>query len=302
MEFDEVAAELYGLLPPEFTAARNDRAQRARTGGQRELAEQIRGLRRPTAAAWASNLLVREEEQVAPLLRLGRELRAAHRDLDGTQLRALSRQQRQLVNALSRQAAQLASAAGAPIGAKARQEVEETLHAVLADPDAAREWATGRLSRPLSAPVGFDAAAREAAAGSTVPDRSGPGGAKPPRTGAGKSRRPQEKKADAAARRQRDERARQDARRAADEARRVRQEAEAAERDATQARAGRQEAEELLGRLRGELREAEENRSRSRERERAADQAERAARRAADDAERRARRLAERTASGERGR
>ncbi|OEV12631.1 hypothetical protein AN218_07495, partial [Streptomyces nanshensis] len=161
MELDEVADELYGLRPQEFTAARDERARRARADGQRELAADIRSLRRPTAAAWASNLLVREQgEQVAPLLRLGEELRGAHRRLDGRELRTLSHRQHQLVDALAGKAAALASDAGSPLGQQARQEVAQTLHAVLADPDAAREWAAGRLSKPLAAAPGFEAAAR----------------------------------------------------------------------------------------------------------------------------------------------
>ncbi|QCD61006.1 hypothetical protein [Streptomyces hawaiiensis] len=163
MDYDSVADELYALRPEEFTAARASAMASARTAGDRELAERIRALRKPSLAAWVSNLLVRGSPgEVEPLLRLGEGLRQAHQDLDGAQLRELSRRQHALIRALSLQARQLAEEAGHPIGESVQREVENTLHAVLADPEAARAWAGGRLAKPLSAAVGFPAVAEGA--------------------------------------------------------------------------------------------------------------------------------------------
>ncbi|MFC4496771.1 hypothetical protein ACFPA8_21805 [Streptomyces ovatisporus] len=301
MDLDEVADELYGLRPEDFTAARNDRAQQARSEGQRELAGQIRGLRRPTLAAWASNLLVRErQEEVAPLLRLGEELRGAHRNLDGEELRTLSHQQHQLVAALSRQAAQLASGAGQPLGPQAQQEVAQTLQAVMSDPDAAREWAAGRLAKPLSVPAGFDAAAREAAGAQARGGGAGARGKKPApaRTarradGAGREKEARTDERTRAA----GERARREAREAADRAEELRRKAESAAEDAGAARAAREASEENLGRLRDELRQAELEHSRCRKSEREADRTARETRRRAEEAEKRARQRAEAVAS-----
>ncbi|MGW5665410.1 hypothetical protein ACWEWG_36140 [Streptomyces sp. NPDC003758] len=98
---DVVADELYGLPPGDFTPARDARVKAARAAGDRDLADQIRRLRRPTQAAWASNLLMREQpEEVQRLLQLGEALRQAQKDLDGEQLRELSAQQHQLTSAL----------------------------------------------------------------------------------------------------------------------------------------------------------------------------------------------------------
>jgi hypothetical protein len=158
VDLDTVADELYGLSPADFTAARDERAKAARAAGDRHLAEQIRRLRRPTLAAWASNLLVRERpEETGALLELGEALRRAHQDLDGEQLRDLSDRQRRVISALALQAGLLAAEAGQRISEDARREVEETLQNALADPDTAREWARGRLARPLTAPLGFTA-------------------------------------------------------------------------------------------------------------------------------------------------
>ncbi|MYW16342.1 hypothetical protein GT039_12205, partial [Streptomyces sp. SID2955] len=112
MNLDTVADELYGLRPEEFVAARDRHALAAREAGDRSLAEEIRALRRPSLAAWVSNLLVRRQpEEVEPLLGLGERLRRAHRELDGEQLRELARRQNEVIGALGRQARKLAGQA-----------------------------------------------------------------------------------------------------------------------------------------------------------------------------------------------
>ncbi|MFJ8534208.1 hypothetical protein [Streptomyces sp. NPDC093591] len=179
MDLDTVADELYGLRPEEFVPARAAHAAAARTAGDRALADRITKLRRPSLSAWASNLLVREHRsEVEPLLRLGEGLRQAHRDLDGAQLRELSRRQRTLISALSRQAGQLAAQAGHPISDAAQHEVEDTLRAALAQPEAAREWASGRLTKPFSATADFPAvtetAVTESAARRRAPEAPPP--------------------------------------------------------------------------------------------------------------------------------
>ncbi|WP_374984493.1 hypothetical protein [Streptomyces fradiae] len=199
MDVESVADELYGLRPSQFTAVRERRAAEARTAGDRALADRVKALRRPTAAAWASNLLVRARPgEARSLVALGEELRQAHRDLDGARLRELGRQQHVLVAALAREAQRLTAEAGERIGDGARGQVEATLHAALADPDAAREWVAGRLNRALSAPVGFAAlgdgggsGARHLSVVRTAPgsggaeEDSGGGGTVGPEAGAG---------------------------------------------------------------------------------------------------------------------
>ncbi|MBY8343744.1 hypothetical protein LXH13_37790 [Streptomyces spinosirectus] len=163
MDLDTVADELYGLRPEDFTPARDARVAEARAAGDRTLAGKIGKLRKPSLSAWASNLLVREQpEETASVLRLGEGLRQAHRDLDGAQLRELSRQQHVVINELSRQARRLADRAGHPISDTAQHEVETILHAVLADTGAAEEWATGRLVKAFDSVAGFPTAAEGA--------------------------------------------------------------------------------------------------------------------------------------------
>ncbi|WP_436771265.1 hypothetical protein [Yinghuangia sp. YIM S09857] len=181
MDLNAVTDELYALTPGEFTAARNARAAEAVHAGDRPLGERIRALPKPTLAAWASNLLVRTRpDETGPLLELGEALREAYRNVDGAQLRTLSARRNQVTAALAREARQLAAAAGQPIGDQAQQEVQDTLHAALADADAAQAWASGQLSRPLEA-AGFPAIDPSAAKG-RAPRTGGAGaGASSPR-------------------------------------------------------------------------------------------------------------------------
>lgn len=292
MDLDAVADELYGLRPEEFVAARDRRALDARKAGDQALAKEIAALRRPSLAAWVSNLLVRRQpEQVQPLLGLGEELRRAHRELDGTQLRKLARRQNEVIGALGRQARQLAAQAGHPVGEGVQSEVEETLHAVLADPDAAREWAAGRLVKPLSSMIGFPAA-DEALLGR----RPAPEPRKPAR---GKGRKEDEGRKEDQARKERGAREKEEQRRRLAEAReaerelRARQEeADAAARAVAEAGARLAEADERVRELRERLREAEEEQQRARAAERDARDRERQAGRAVREARRRAEKAA----------
>ncbi|MCL7428059.1 hypothetical protein [Streptomyces sp. YS415] len=269
MDIDTVADELYALRPEDFTAARNVRAAEARTAGERALAEQIGKLRRPSRSAWVSNLLVRERpDEVAALLKLGEGLRRAHHDLDGAQLRELSGRQRTLIRALSQEARQLAARAGHPVGDDVGREVEATLHTVLADPEAAREWAQGRLARPFEAAVGFPDASPAA-----VRRPAAPPPAPPPA-----KRRDDEALA----------RARRDADTAASELRALEEEAAGAGREAEAARESTARLERRFSELTDELNRVEEDLRRARDEERRARDGLRALERRVREAGRRA--------------
>ncbi|MGW7054302.1 hypothetical protein [Streptomyces sp. NPDC054887] len=278
MDLESVTAELYGLPPSDFTATRNQRVAAARTAGDRELARDIQALRRPTLSAWASNLLVRRlPEQVQPLISLGEGMRQAHRDLDGEQLRELGRRQHDLVGALARQATALAAEAGQPVGDDVRHEVETTLHAVLADPEAAREWAAGCLTRPLSPPVGF-AAVTTAETAETVARRASRPASRPAAADGGRKKEAEREKKEA----ERARKAREEAR-----ARSVR-----AEKDANAARERAGQREDELARAEGRLREAADEEAELAERLRAAKERHRAAREEVGEARGRAREAA----------
>ncbi|MEV4944873.1 hypothetical protein [Streptomyces sp. NPDC053755] len=156
VDVDEVASELYGLPPTDFTAARNAAVARAREAGDAEAARRIAGLRRPTLAAWASTLLVRHRPaETERLLQLGRALREAHRNLDGPRLKALGHRQHAVLAALARQARDLAAEAGQPVSEAVVGEIEEIVRAVVADEETAQRWSTGVLEKAPPARIGF---------------------------------------------------------------------------------------------------------------------------------------------------
>ncbi|MCX4695080.1 hypothetical protein [Streptomyces sp. NBC_01408] len=175
MDVEEVIDALYGLAPARFTAERDAAAARAKREGDPAAAKRIRGLRRPTLAAWTSNLLVREKpEEVEQFRQLGQALRAAHRSLDGDQLRELSHEQHVVIGALAREAVRLAGEAGAPVSEAVVREVEQILRAVLADPEAAEAWASGRLVKPPAAVTEFPALDPDAAPPAPAPQPPAP--------------------------------------------------------------------------------------------------------------------------------
>ncbi|MFF4159990.1 hypothetical protein [Streptomyces sp. NPDC001678] len=280
MDVDSAAGELFLLRPEEFTAARDRLAARAVRDGDPELARRLKALRRPTLAAWVCNLLVRNRpDEARALVRLGEGLREAHRTLDGGRLRELGHRQRALVASLSREARGLAEEAGHPVGDAVAREVEETLYAVLADPRAAEEWATGRLSRPLAGVPGFPGMLPGPADRLAAPPGRESGGGSGGVEGAevadlaeARERRRRERRREELDRaRRRAEQAAADVRACETALARVREAADRAERDERTAgrhlaeltaeldaaRARRSAAEETVGEVRDRLREAE---------------------------------------------
>jgi hypothetical protein len=150
VDVESVANELYSLPREEFTAARNAAVKRAREQGNRELAEQIGALRRPSTAAWVVNQLVRAQpDEVHALVELGDGLREAQRRLQGEELRRLSQQRRELVHALVQQAQALVRAAGHSVSEAVARELEDTFTAAVNSSAAAQALAGGRLTSAL---------------------------------------------------------------------------------------------------------------------------------------------------------
>jgi hypothetical protein len=151
VDLDDVADELYEVPPDEFIAVRKTRQDEAKADGDKALAKEIGALPKPSAAAWACNLLVREHrEEIENLVELGQLLREAQESLAGDQLKALDVQRRQLVSALTRQARGVAAERGHPVSTAVATQVEETLRAAMADPEAGEALLTGRLTSPMS--------------------------------------------------------------------------------------------------------------------------------------------------------
>jgi DNA-binding phage protein len=139
MAADEIADRLYGLPIEEFTSARNDAATELRNAGRRDDADEVKALRKPTAAAAAVNRLVREHgDQVEEYLAAAAALRDAQFAGKGD-VAAATKLERETLDRL----VDLASA-----------EVRQTLQAAAVDDAAAEELRRGRHERELE-PRGF---------------------------------------------------------------------------------------------------------------------------------------------------
>jgi DNA repair exonuclease SbcCD ATPase subunit len=151
VDLADVAHELYGLLPGDFTAERNQRAKDLKADGDAELAAQVTALGKPTSAAWLVNQLVRHHgEEVEQVAAVGAALREAQDDLDSGELLTLNKQRHLVLRAVVQQARALARQLGQPVSTAVADEVEQTLRAVMSDPDAAQAVRTGTLRRSLS--------------------------------------------------------------------------------------------------------------------------------------------------------
>jgi len=147
-ELTAIADALYAGSADAFTDARN---RAAKDVGDKDLAAQVKKLKKPSVAAWAVNLLVRREsEQIDSVLGLADQLRAAAEALDGDELRSLTRQRRQLTTALASTARSLARDAGVKLTGAVVDQVENMLTAAMLDPVAAQVVRTGRVVTAFS--------------------------------------------------------------------------------------------------------------------------------------------------------
>jgi hypothetical protein len=165
-----VADELYGLTLPEFTPTRDARAKELKASDA-QLASRVKALRKPSTAAWVVNLLVRQEsDQVTQVLQVGTALREAQASLAGEELRALTRQRRQLTAAVTARARALAAENGQKITSAVSDQVEATLTAAMVDEDCAAAVRSGLLVAPLAS-TGVEAV--ELGAAVAVPEALG---------------------------------------------------------------------------------------------------------------------------------
>lgn len=276
MTVEDVARDLYGLAPTEFVAARADRAAAAKHAGDKQLAAAIGKLRKPTLTAWAANLLSRAApDDVDALLRLGAALAAAQRKLSAEQLRELTAQRQQLVNALAKKAGALAAEQGHPVGEGVVRELGQTLTAALADAEVADRLRAGTLVTAASY-EGFGP--------------SGPDLLAVPEPAARRGRAASRQKPDDSVRRELAE-----AREALETARADEDSARAALAEATGELSA---AEERVAALRDELAHAEQQRQFRKSAERSAKDELQAARRQVERAERRVAKAGQRVADG----
>ena len=191
---EQAADELYGLPLDEFTRARDERAKGLRTEGNREAADAVKALRKPTVAASMLNQLARtRRKDVERLLAAGEELQTAQEELlaggDRAAFQRAAAKERELVAALAGEAEPGLA-----------ERIAATLHAAALDSQVADDLRAGRLVREREAIGGFGA--------------PGPGPVPAPRAGPKPKSKPPASRSDEAAQRERVAAARTDERHA----------------------------------------------------------------------------------------
>ncbi|GGH97208.1 hypothetical protein ACFFGR_18085 [Arthrobacter liuii] len=147
----DIADRLYAGSLDDFVAARAAAAKEL-ARQDKDLAAAVRGLPKPSVAAWAINMLARHRQDVlAGLGELGSRMRAAQDSLDAPALRELGRERRIMLADAVDTAKSVAREQGRSISDAMASDVEESLRALTADEGAASAVGSGRLLKVVSA-------------------------------------------------------------------------------------------------------------------------------------------------------
>jgi hypothetical protein len=169
------ADALYGLPLERFTPERNALARKLRQEGNRNAADAVSKLQKPTVAAWAVNQLVRtQRREVGAMFEAGDALHKAQADVlarrgSAGELRRAAERERAAVAKLMEKARGLLTSQGHELSQATLERVAETLDAAALDQDARSRVRDGRLERELRH-IGLGAAGSVAA---PMPARSG---------------------------------------------------------------------------------------------------------------------------------
>jgi hypothetical protein len=167
MRLDEELDRLYQLPLADFIGARNDLAKRLRADADRDGAERIKKLVKPSLTAWAFNQLhFQARPRLDALREAGDTLRAALAKGTGAH-RAAMKARREAIAELLTLAAELLEGAGQTLTRVHRQRLSRTLEAFASGH---ADAVPGRLAQDLE-PPGFDAVSGLAASLAQMPRR-----------------------------------------------------------------------------------------------------------------------------------
>jgi hypothetical protein len=173
MTLDEAIDRLYGVALDEFVPERAQLVKELRAAGQREDADAVGKLKKPTVAASVLNRLAREHRRdVDLLLDAGHRLREAQAGvLRGAERESFERARKQEVDAMRRllREAETLGASGSTLG-----QVEQSLRAAAVSEEGRELLATGRFVKPFEAASGFDVVAGLAGGAAASPPRRAP--------------------------------------------------------------------------------------------------------------------------------
>jgi hypothetical protein len=143
---------LFAAPLDEFVAERDALAKRLRADGDREAADRVKALRKPSAAVWVVNQLARRQQKdYRALLAAGDRLRKAQEQVLGgtepTKLQEAAAAERELVDRLAEKGRAVLEVAGhTPTDSMVRR-VSGTLHAAATRPDLREAAESGRLEQ-----------------------------------------------------------------------------------------------------------------------------------------------------------
>ena len=241
----EIAERLYGLLPEEFTAARDAEAKRIRGSGDRESASAIAACAAPPSRpGWSTRSSVTATTRSSSCSRWGRRCGRRSRGSPATRSGRWggSDSRCSLPSAVRRRA--LARELGHPVSEDVGLEVEQTLGAAMADAGIAEAVRSGRLTSPTSyAGLGLDGGTPAPAPRRLSVVKDAPAESDTGRTGKA-GRKSTAPDADEQARRREEEARRREAERRAAELEQARAEAAEAEQAYEEAAAAASAAEE----------------------------------------------------------
>ena len=148
---DEGLNELFHGPLEGFTGARNEVAKSLRSSGEPRAADWVKGLKKPSRAAWLVNqLAARKPKEVRRLLDAGEKLRAAQEEMlagaaDREKLREVAAGEREAIDTLVGTAEAIGREHG--VGSQILDRVGETLQAATTDPEVAEAIEKGWLDR-----------------------------------------------------------------------------------------------------------------------------------------------------------
>jgi hypothetical protein len=154
---EEAVDALYGLPLDDFTPSRDRLAKELTSDGRRSAADWVKGLRKPTAAAWVVNQLARTQTKDAKrLLDSSDALRAAQNrvfagDVSPHELAGATEEAAAASRELLAKAPGLLDRQGRSPRDATLDKVAETLRAVALDDEARAAFAAGRLPRERQA-------------------------------------------------------------------------------------------------------------------------------------------------------
>lgn len=150
---EDAVDALYGLPLEEFTPGRDALAKELRSGDQRDAAAWVKGLKKPSAAAWLVNQLARTQKKDAKRVLDGAEaLRTAQdRTVAGKgsaqDLSRAAQEHADAVEALLAKAPGLLDGQGRAPSTATLERAADTLRAIPLDEDVRTSFASGRLTR-----------------------------------------------------------------------------------------------------------------------------------------------------------